>query len=132
MKSTKVTIILLVLLVASLGAGVYFFMSLQTANSEVQTLKSDNAVLQAKISKGLAYAEAFDILMWGGWKASGLTLRFQFADDTDALLELKNRLNDLGDAELIAYEKEIEKTGSDVAVVKAMDYFLGAIEKSLK
>ena len=129
MKSTKVTIILLVLLVVSLGAGVYFFMSL---NSEVQTLKSDNAVLQAKISKGLAYTEAFDILMWGGWKAAGLTPRFQFADDTAALMELENRLNNLGDAELSAYEKEIKETGSDVTVVKAMDYLLGAIEKSLK
>lgn len=132
MKLTKVTIILLVLLVVSLGAGVYFFISLQTANSKVQTLENEKAVLQAKIDKGLAYAETFDVLMWGAWSAAGLTPRFQFADNTEALLELKNRLNNLGDAELSAYEKEIEKTGGDVAVVKAMDYLLGAIEKSLK
>ncbi len=131
MKS-KINIILIILLVVIAGAGVYLFMSLQTANSEVQTLKSDNAALQAKIVKGLAYTEAFDILMYGGWKASGLTPRFEFSDDTAALVELRNRITNLGDAELEAYEKEIEKTGSDAAVLKAMDYFLGAIEKSLK
>ncbi len=131
MKS-KISIILVILLIIIAGAGVYLFMSLQTANSEVQTLKSDNAALQAKIDKGLAYVETLDVLMYGGWKASGITPRFEFSDNTEALLALKNRISNLGDAELDAYEKEIEKTGSDVAVLKALDYLLGAIEKTLK
>jgi len=131
MKS-KISVILVILVIVILGAGVYLFMSLQTANEKIQTLENEKAALQAKIDKGLAYAEVFDVLMWSGWKASGLTLRFQFDNDVDALVDLESRIKSLNDTELEKYQKEIKKMGDDTSVVKAMDYLLGAIEKSLK
>jgi hypothetical protein len=128
----KITIILAVLLVISLGAGIYFFVSAQNLKADLNASRNENAALEAKISKSLAYAETFDILMWGGWKAAGITPRFQFDNDTAALLELKNRIKNLNDSELATYEQDLEKTGSQTAVFQTMDYLLGVIQKSLK
>ena len=104
---------------------------LTEAQAQIQSLQSDMEVAEKKPAEALAYAEYLDILLYPVWKEAGLTPRFEFGDDFEWFVELKNRASDMEDTKLGNYIKELEK-GSEAAMSEPWDYCLDRIEKALK
>ena len=104
---------------------------LAEAQAQIQSLQSDGGVAGEKCIEALAYAEYLDILMYQLWKEAKLTPRFDFEDDSEWMMELKSRADDIGDAELSNYAKELEER-HEFAMERLWFYCLDRIEKALK
>ena len=98
---------------------------------QIQPLPEDKEAAEEKRAEALAYAEYLDILMYQLWKEAGLTPRFEFEDDSEWIMELKSRTDDMGDTELSNYAKELEER-HEFAMERLWYYCLDRIEKALK
>jgi type II secretory pathway pseudopilin PulG len=109
--------------------------SLQGESAKVQPptqpLPEEKGVTEEKPAEALAYAEYMDVLMYQLWKDSELTPRFDFADDTEWMMELRSRTSEMGDAELTNYATELEER-REFAMEQLWFYCLDRIEKALK
>ena len=106
---------------------------LTEAQAQIQSLESNKEATEEKekCAEALAYAEFLDVLMYPAWKEAGTTLRFEFEDDVEWFIELKNRSSIIGDTELSSYLKELEK-GQEAAMYETWDYCIDRIEKALR
>ncbi len=104
---------------------------LAEAQAQIQPLQDDKEAAEEKRAQALAYAEYLDILLYSLFEEAGLTPRFAFEDEIDWMIELKTRADDIGDAELSNYLKELEQR-SEAAMERMWQYCLDRIEKALK
>ena len=83
--------------------------------------------LQDNMNTVLAYAEFLDIIMFPAWLEIGITPRFNFDDEVDWFVELKNRAKDLED---LIIENSIEQleAGNEAAMGDIMNRCLAVIE----
>jgi len=72
-----------------------------------------------------------DILLYPMWEEAGLTPRFAFESDIDWMIELRDKADDIGDAELSNYLEELLE-GDDAAMNLLWYHCLDRIEKALK
>ena len=104
---------------------------LAKAQTQVQPLQDAKEAVEAKRAEASVYAEYLDMLMYPLWKEAELTPRFAFESDIEWMMELKNRADDMGDAELGNYLEELMK-GDDAAMNLLWNHCLDSIEKALK
>ena len=117
---------------------------LTAAQTQIQSLQDDLAEAQAqiqslrgsktaeeKLAEALAYVEYLDIVMYPVWKQAGLTPRFDFEDELEWLIEIKNRTDNMGDAKLGDYFEAL-KGGDEAAMNLIWRHCFDIIEKALK
>jgi outer membrane murein-binding lipoprotein Lpp len=104
---------------------------LAQAQAQIQSLQNTIEAADQKSAEALAYTEFLDILMYPAYKDVGITPRFDFEDEVEWLVGLKNKATDIGDTKLSNYIKELEK-GDESAMYDMWDYCLETIENLLK
>jgi len=98
---------------------------------QIQPLPEEKEVAGEKLAEALAYAEYLDILMYPLWKEAKLTPRFDFEDELEWLIEIKNRTDNMGDAKLGDYFEAL-KGGDEAAMNLIWRHCFDIIEKALK
>ena len=104
---------------------------LAEAQAQIQPLQDDKEAAEEKRAEAMTYAEYLDILLYSLFEEAGLTPRFAFESDIEWMIELRDTADDIGDAELSNYLKELEKQ-SEAALERMWHYCLDRIEKALK
>ena len=104
---------------------------LAKAQAQIQPLQDDKEAAEEKRAQASVYAEYLDMLLYPLWGEAGLAPRFTFESDIEWMMELKNRADDMGDAELSNYLEELLK-GDEAAMNLLWYYCLDRIVKALK
>jgi len=137
MKNNIIVLILAVLLIISIGFGVYSFQKSvkleKLLQTKVQTLEGEKGALQQKLDKGLAYAESLDLLYEPVRKGMGLPTRYNISD-VEWVSEFSRVTKAVGDDTLDGLLQEIQAGGSEasMATVRFMERAISGIADSLK
>ena len=121
-----IVVILVVLLIISIGFGIYSFQkSVKTEKSlqvQIDTLTGENGALRQKIAQGLAYAKALDVLYEPVRKQMSLPTRYNLSD-MEWMSEFSNTTKAAGDDTLSYLFQDIQKGGSasEMATVRFIE-----------
>jgi len=137
-----ITVILTVLLVISVGLGIYFYtnsqnklrdmqVELNKTKLEIQNLEQEKTVLKDKTDKALLYIEYLDLIVYPILKDAGISSRVKFDNDMSWLLEVEKRAASFNNSKLNDYLARL-KSHDDKAFGLMMDLILGEVEKILK
>ncbi|MCL5011005.1 MAG: hypothetical protein M1127_02235 [Patescibacteria group bacterium] len=119
------------MLVAVAGWGVYSYTKSQ---SEIKTLESAKVVLQSKVEKGLAYAQALDLLLDPARKQAGLQTKQPNFSETELLAGLEEAIKATDDSKLQDNLVTMKKGGdaASMATILFMEHSVSAIVDTLK
>jgi len=112
-----ITVILIVLLVATIGCGAYFYQKnvkttkmLQDKTTALENSIKEKTALQQKVVKVLNYAKAVDLLLDTVRKDMGLSKKYNYSD-VELLSQISNVVKTTNDTELNKYFAEIQEGG---------------------
>jgi hypothetical protein len=136
-KNIIIIIVLAVLLVISIGFGIYSFQKntkgIEPSQAQITILEQEKEVLQQKVNKGLAYAKSLDLLYEPMRKQMNLTTRYSLTD-VEWVSEFSKVTKAIGDDTLNYLLKDIMEGGvtSEKATVRFMERATSAIIDVLK
>ncbi len=133
MKKNIVIVILVILLVASIGWGVFVQQQKTKLQAENQTLTQEKVALQTKNEKGLAYAKSLDLLMEPARQQAGLPTKKELTGE-EFLLDLTEATQATADSELQSNLDSIKKGGDEAsqATFLFMEHTASAIVEALE
>lgn len=123
MNRNIIVVVLVVLLIATIGGGIYLF-------SKNTQLQNENKALQQKITKGLAYSQALNLLFEPGRVQAGLSQ----TEPLDWMNDFTKAIKSTGDSKLEDFLSKITKGGTEGETVSLqfMYYAASQIVNSLK
>lgn len=104
---------------------------LTEAQAQIQSLQSNEEVIEGKRAEALVYAEYLDMILYPVWKEAGIAPRFDFEDELEWLLGLRDRASEMEDESLSNYVEELIE-GSEGAMDQLWNYCLERIEQALE
>ena len=137
MNKNIIIAVLIILLVISVGFGIYSFQKntkgTEPSQAQFTTSEQEKEILQQKIDKGLAYAKSLDLLYEPMRKQMSLTTRYSLTD-IEWVTEFSKTTKAVRDDTLNYLLKDIMEGGttSEKATVRFMERAVSAIVDILK
>jgi Tfp pilus assembly protein PilO len=133
MNKNIIVVVLVVLLIAVIGWGWSLQQGKAKLQSQINTLENEKGVLQSKINKSLAYAEALDILFDPARQQLGLQGRYNLSQ-TEMVSKITDLIKATGNSKLQDDLETIKQGGieSETTTVSFMGDAVSAIVDNLK